>query len=87
MMKFYCFIFIFINCHNIISKLIHFACKTSTKSSNSNKRSSLKQQLRGHERLLAKISNGSNADDEKTKELRSKITVLKKEISQKQHKA
>ena len=46
------------------------------KSSNSNKRSSLKQQLRGHERLLAKITKSGNSD-EKTKELREKIAALK----------
>lgn len=61
------------------------------KSSNSNKRSSLKQQLRGHERLLAKILKSAENDpnrqeggDQKTKELRNKIAVLKQEISQKQ---
>jgi hypothetical protein len=53
------------------------------KSSNSNKRSSLKQQLRGHERLLAKIEKSGN-DKEKTEELRMKIAALKSEISQKQ---
>ena len=54
------------------------------KSSNSNKRSSLKQQLRGHERLLAKLQKGDEPVDEKTKELRGKIAALKQEISQKQ---
>mmetsp|Transcript_23086 Transcript_23086/g.54563 ORF Transcript_23086/g.54563 Transcript_23086/m.54563 type:complete len:456 (+) Transcript_23086:70-1437(+) len=61
------------------------------KSSNSNKRSSLKQQLRGHERLLAKILKNAEkdpsqklGDDQKTKDLRKKITELKQEISHKQ---
>jgi len=65
------------------------------KSSNSNKRSSLKQQLRGHERLLAKILKTAEqnpkenlkdhkGDDHKTEELTKKIAVLKQEISQKQ---
>ncbi|VEU44935.1 unnamed protein product [Pseudo-nitzschia multistriata] len=58
------------------------------KSANSNKRSSLKQQLRGHERLLSKIlksaENKDGADETRTKELKSKIAALKIEISQKQ---
>ena len=62
------------------------------KSSKSKKRSSLKQQLRGHERLLAKIVNTAEKDpkqegggeEEKTQELKNKITALKQEIAEKQ---
>jgi hypothetical protein len=50
------------------------------KSSKSNKRSSLKQQLRGQERLLAKIS-----EPERRQELETKIASLKQEIEQKQN--
>ena len=65
------------------------------KSSNSNKRTSLKQQLRGHERLLAKILSKENDPEQKkqqdeaegqqkTQELKDKIAGLKLEIEGKQ---
>jgi hypothetical protein len=65
------------------------------KSTKSNKRSSLKQQLRGQERLLAKVSSGnntanntststSNDDSTKRQELVNRIAALKGEIGQKQ---
>jgi hypothetical protein len=50
-------------------------------SAKSNKRSSLKQQLRGHQRLLAKLPD---TDDERLKELQAKIQALESEINQKQ---
>jgi len=51
------------------------------KSEKSNKRSSLKQQLRGVERLLKKVSP---EDDGRRQELESKIKQLKQEIDEKQ---
>jgi TolA-binding protein len=51
------------------------------KSAKSNKRSSLKQQLRGHQRLLAKLPD---TDDERLQELQAKIQALESEINQKQ---
>ena len=54
------------------------------KSSNSNKRSSLSQQLRGYKRLLAKIlSSEEQQRDQKVEDLQKKITALKQEISKK----
>jgi hypothetical protein len=50
-------------------------------SAKSNKRSSLKQQLRGHQRLLAKLPD---TDDERLQELQAKIQALESEINQKQ---
>jgi hypothetical protein len=56
------------------------------KSQKANKRSSLKQQLRGHERLMAKIGRGEKDEDKvKTQELKAKIDALKAEIDTKQH--
>lgn len=51
------------------------------KSEKSNKRSSLKQQLRGIERLLQKLPEG---DKERRDELENKVTTLKQEIDEKQ---
>ena len=51
------------------------------KSQKANKRSSLKQQLRGLERLLAKKGD---EDDDKKVELETKIRELKEEIDSKQ---
>jgi hypothetical protein len=52
------------------------------KSQKANKRSSLKQQLRGHQRLLNKLPEDS--DKEKREELKAKMKVLEVEIAQKQ---
>jgi hypothetical protein len=52
------------------------------KSEKSNKRSSLKQQLRGLQRLLTKLPD---TDDERLKELQAKIQALESEIGQKQN--
>mmetsp|Transcript_52611 Transcript_52611/g.59533 ORF Transcript_52611/g.59533 Transcript_52611/m.59533 type:complete len:480 (+) Transcript_52611:93-1532(+) len=66
------------------------------KSSNSKKRTSLKQQMRGHERLLARIlskekdpkqkkqEDQSEQQGQKVQELKIKIEELKQEISEKQ---
>lgn len=52
------------------------------KSEKSNKKSSLKQQLRGLQRLLGKLPD---TDDERLKELQAKIQALESEIGQKQN--
>lgn len=51
------------------------------KSEKSNKRTSLKQQLRGIERLLQKLPEG---DKERRDELEKKVQALKQEIGDKQ---
>ena len=69
--------------------------KSASGSNSNNKRSSLKQQLRGHERLLLKLNNGAkdkegenvandDVTEERKKELQTKIDTLKKEINAKQ---
>jgi rRNA-processing protein Efg1 len=62
------------------------------KSEKSNKRSSLKQQLRGLERLLSKLNkadaggeDGNNDIEQRRVELQTKIQTLKQEIDGKQH--